>query len=109
MTETIAQAQPATVNPWAGLGESEGIDSRTADIPRALLDALDYAVSYFATVDSKQLRRVTCADAEEAETLVDQIHRYSLANGVSTSTLDRTGNIVVFRFAKSRGNGDSDS
>jgi hypothetical protein len=108
MNDTV-NTQTGTVDPWAGLGDSEPADSRTIDIPQALLDALDYAVSYFATVDSKTLRRVTRPTDAEAELLVDQIHRFSLARGVSTSTLERTGNIVVFRFAKSRSNGSDDS
>jgi len=108
MTDTIIH-QTETPDPWAGLGENEAADSRTVDIPAALLASLDYAVAYFSTVDSKTLRKVTCATDAAAEILVDQIHRFSLARGVSTSTLDRTGNVVIFRFAKSRSNGDSDS
>ena len=108
MTDTMNP--PAdVVDPWAGLGENEEADSRTVDIPRALLDTLDYAVVYFTTVDSKTLRRVKCPDEQAAKVLVDQIHRYSLARGVSTSTLEYTGNVVVFRFAKSRANGSDES
>jgi len=106
MTDT---QQNDAVDPWAGLGENEEADSRTADIPRALLDTLDYAVTWFATVDSKKLRRVKCPSEAEAEKLVDQIHRFSLARGVPTSTLDRDGTTVIFRFQKPRSNGDSDS
>lgn len=108
MTDTM-NPPAEIVDPWAGLGENEEADSRTVDIPRALLETLDYAVTYFMTVDSKTLRRVKCPNEQAAELLVDQIHRFSLARGVSTSTLDRNGNLVVFRFAKSRTNGDSES
>ena len=59
--------------------------------------------------ENKKQLRIVMPDEASAELLMEQIHQYSLAKGVSLSTLDRTGNVVVFRFAKSRTNGDSDS
>ncbi len=106
MTDTMNPPIDA-VDPWAALGVStKEIDSRTADIPGDVIDALDYAVRYFTTVDSKKLRYVQCANELEAELLIDQIHRFSLARGVSTSTLERRDTVVVFRFSKPRANGD---
>lgn len=103
-TTTISPADQ-----FAGFGgTTEEVDTRTMNIPAAVLAAMDNAVVHFSNRQNKKQLRTTFSSEGSAELFALQLSRYAAANKLTLSTLEQDGPVVRFRFAKVRMNGEDE-